>query len=705
MSAALSNDVDDDDDAIDSRSSNTLAVAAEAGRSKINTRQSNVTIHTQEQGIVITNKLITYIQSIGGIGMIIGSIAYNEFLIHEFKQSIKSNNSTVDALFLSPNIDSTYRSYEEYIQTHIKHMIKHVSKFNSILGSNFIVKVENSTIKSIINSYIFPGLLIKVYNKLDILLAEISYEVSCKIDINSFQLHAVNPNNNYVNWVGWIIVSFFSINADDKYKSVFDSFIRLLDMKSNSSYKYASTLLIIVQNVFRNSSILEYRYKSDHLLQYILLLLNNQLTISNQSSPDTHLTYEQFVNSVEDKVLEYGYMNIPHSMTTQSTLQQITLRQLINHCIYVMSLLISPYAKISKSGGEVYRYYGNYGKDTKTKDIDTKVFFMPGISEENKIIVYQNIITVALIYVSIISHFNFMTSYINVMTSNNHINITGNIFGEAFRLDLQPFTTQSAAADEDHQRDQRDVSLRSIKISGIKLLSIDLIAKTTFTFLETRSQIYGKIISSPLDIAFDKYAFDPTNVVLTRQNINILTPQYLIKDITKIMKDPSRKTKNSKDVARRDFISHKSNQQINEDMSIKLNDGIQVDIFNKNIASPPFAHIHVDPIYRSTYDNLHNYYSEILDSLMSSTNRFKTPLYYSVNPDETNNETEIYSGGGKKSKCKHKNTKCKHKNTKCKHKNTKCKHKNTNRKHKNTNRKHKNTQRKHKIQSVKLIKH
>ena len=606
--------------------------------------------HIQEDGIHVVNTLIEYIKSVGGIGMIIGSIAYNDFMSNNFGVSVDSNNSTVDALFLSPFIGASYTSYEDSVRSHIVHMMEHTEKFKKILSPRYKLKIEDRTRRQIVNSYIFPGLYIRIYDASDTLLSEISYEVSSKLDIDKFQLFAVNPLNNCVNWVGWVITSFFSIHADDIYKSKFDKFIFFLDSISNSGYKYVSTLLSIIQVIFKDCSILEYRYKADHLFQYMLQLLDVRITITHPTLPVENVTYKQFESSVQDKVLDYGHMDIPQSSPPHS-MQRVTLRNLINHCINVVNMAVSPNAVLSKSGGEVYRYYGNYASSSETKDIDTKLFLVPGIPEENKMEVFRTVITIVLMYVSIISQFNFMTSYINVVTSDNTINMEGTIMNEDFRLDIRPFVT--------HER-QRDVSLRSIKVSDIKLLSIDVVARTTFTFRETRIQIDGKIISSPLDIALDKSPYSSDNVISTPEGINILTPQYLIKDIKKILKDPIRISKKQKDLARLEFISDPSNQIINPHSSAMLNVGYNYDIFNRNIqrTSPSTIQIYPDLAFGQTFHDLYdNYYVQIIQSFLSPTERFKTPLYYDVHPDETANETEVFGGGKKRTGTSNKRTK------------------------------------------------
>lgn len=338
-----------------------------------------------------------------------------------------------------------------------------------------------------------------------------------------------------------------------------------------------------------------YKYISGNLLKDMLSFCNPSMTSMDEMSGSP-----AYFNSYNDLESELNALCLETSIGNPDTIQFPTeevsaaaaaaktipapplvktdnLRCILNMIILIFNAILTNNGVkgvCTKSGGEVYRYYGD--KIPYTNDIDTKIFYSSSLNKEEKIDIQKNLILLLIL----------LTIYIK--NNNNIVNFIKRIqpkyihFGDL--LIKASFETFKIGGVETNY----NTRVRSKFISGVRLFSIDVYIGTIFELSETPIKIQAQYInevynSNPIIDSKRKYLLDrPIHVInsyttvapLDVANINnmsyeeimykdyivfvdtmpILSKKYLIHDIQILLQRPERESKRDKDISRMNLL-------------------------------------------------------------------------------------------------------------------------------------------------------
>jgi hypothetical protein len=235
-----------------------------------------------------------------------------------------------------------------------------------------------------------------------------------------------------------------------------------------------------------------------------------------------------------------------------SVADSTNLRCLINSFITFINTVIlrnNADGYCSKSGGEVYRYYGI--KETITNDIDTKIFLTTK-DPANILRIKREILTAMLMMRYIIRNQQYIRN-LKIATKRCRV----------FNTDIEISYTSLPSSTYYFDSKVRSISIDIAKLKGttdkgIRLFSID-------TFKQMNIKVGGSLIlhglhqSSPLDIAIMPLGstYDP----VMAEGMYILSTAYLLKDLKFLLKSAERQEKNAKDKVRYAFIGTKPTVQ------------------------------------------------------------------------------------------------------------------------------------------------
>lgn len=356
--------------------------------------------------------------------------------------------------------------------------------------------------------------------------------------------------------------------------------------ETNGSFRIDTALVI---DFFRNTEVIFhschpfYKYLSCNVLKDMLTYFNPIMT--NQVW-EPHTTFQMNYKDLEPELnslcLENSYGD-----------DKFNVRCLLNMIILIINHLILKFAETPafgicpKSGGEVYRYYGD--PITYTNDIDTKVFYSKDINEP-KIKDCQMHILGLLILLSI-----YIRSHHHISSMVSQIRPKNVFFGDLLiQLNFTPFEATT------------DVRVRSKRIADIRLFSVDAYigmvmnlsvmnraTQTTYlqsltnatatatttrkaTVIEPQLVMQSYTTVAPLDVAnILNYSLQDTwnkrDVVLAGGVMPILSKNYLIHDIQELLASSTRQAKQEKDRNRLAFLTATLDQPMSASVAQTLN--------------------------------------------------------------------------------------------------------------------------------------
>ena len=555
---------------------------------------------------------INFVKEVGGAGFFIGSHAYNKTFsgyasFTPLEEPKRMPN--IDALCIMPQTEVRFRSFEEKMKWYETETNKFAEQLIKNLNAQKIVKASKLYSTHNKNIFLFPGTLIEMkYKKFR---GVISLEANCNIDCD--MLNATYIKKNIPHWVLLLNVQHYAQHAGDKHHARYKAMFGLLQAESirNDKLQVIENLLVGSEQIFQNCSIEEYRFSGRNIFAEVLTHFSSTVTAYEDGQEIVKGDMNSYMEFIKDKIIDNS--SITHNGKT------FNLRSLINYTIILVNTFVAQYAEVVKSGGEVYRYLGHM---RDTKDMDTKVFFKKNVTDANKIQVYQTILRILIIITFILHKSDIVNKYIE--SFGDHKLVT-----KIFNTTIDLYLTDLA---DDNPR-ATNVRLRHIKIgktdnTQIKLLSIDMKIGMT-VHIPGRVLSNGAAaefnvhqISSPLDVAFDHQVFDEKNILYTRQNMRILSPHYLIKDLHGLLKNPTRLDKRIKDQVRLYFIEEKIKEPpsdyIVQEEATRLDIGHNLFIFS------------TQQDIQSLYDDKENVFAKhegnFFDAMVHETARYKTPF-------------------------------------------------------------------------------
>jgi hypothetical protein len=232
----------------------------------------------------------------------------------------------------------------------------------------------------------------------------------------------------------------------------------------------------------------------------------------------------------------------------------------------------------AKSGGEVFRYYGE--QTPFTNDIDTKVFYSQKLLYKTIYNIEKDILRL-LICLTILIDTNG-NIYNWAASVNPKILELGNL---RFKISFYPYL-------EMFDDNDFDIRVRSKLISGFRLFSLDAFIGSTFEIIEKTTHnnltLQTYFTASPLDIAnyapyplsyYDNEKSLKQTVDMSSEYVNahhfiiltetpkgekptpempIMSKTYLLKDILFLLRRPERQNKRDKDIIRFMFLLNRT---------------------------------------------------------------------------------------------------------------------------------------------------
>ena len=392
---------------------------------------------------------------------------------------------------------------------------------------------------------------------------------------------------------------------------------------------------------------------------------------TNNIFSECHIYYRSISSNILKNMLQYfnpkisnvipikGVENIGNYNDIEQELNALCLemsfgKDTINlRCIFNMIILIINYTILdnnrlgicTKSGGEVYRYYGD--PVTYTNDIDTKIFY--SLNSVEKIQKIQEHILELLIrltyYIKKFEHINNMIKRLN----EKYIHFGGLLI----KLSFKPF------------KGDVDTRVRSKLISDIRLFSLDVFIGITFEInkMNARNQetyidlIYKEhndedietdnktsahsecffrqynqhlysfdsyMVTSPLDIAnistITSQQALTENFIKYVDKMPILSKQYLIHDIEYLLTRTEREGKRQKDEHRLQFLKENLDKPIQN--IEQLNTCVQYyDKWMKYLLEQTTDTLNINTYVQNQITQFHPTLVE------GSTKNYKTPLF------------------------------------------------------------------------------
>ena len=486
---------------------------------------------------------------------------------------------------------------------------------------------------------IFPGhrCMIKISGKIvGYIFIEISGKANIKLMNKKFK------KDNRLTVPGFIATHYFmrnmtiyyeSTESSNRYKNISDFLYICYDVLNKAPDIFSITdFLRSVYDIFSPVATVNdpfYKFVSANILSEMLKYLNPPAVMNGEKVLFQNI--EERMNS--DTIEQF---NSDHT---------ISMRCLLNHFIMFMNnRIMGDHRKdgigfVTKSGGEVYRYYG---LGDYTNDIDVKVFFYQRRREEASETykdAQRNILSFMLALRYIIKNYNFSELEYNVKLEFLGANMSlvykpvqDGIFNTRVRSILIPQDIQRRIHDHLHEN------------KGIRLFSLDYILqldmkignRTNFVSLSTRST------TSPLDVAFQPLYRDGMNDKVKKNKLrhdvtdklymNILSKDYLLDDLKLLLHLPERAHKHHKDQERIKFLEE--NDFINEENAHKLSSICSITDNNNDIM---IQYQRMSDILIQTYlDNqieiereMKNFEDTLTDDIRNElvTTRYKTKYY------------------------------------------------------------------------------
>lgn len=486
----------------------------------------------------------------------------------------KYNESRVYSLFSTPSTQAPLLKQKLRAEIHDHSLLFIVPNYDVALFlkqtcENMFTIEASDFLKDIIN--IFPGYrLIITQNNIEIgfIFIEISDSVNIELMNQYFKFQ------NKLNIDGFIATHYlmremqvtYRDDLDRQYRFVKDYLFICYDiLKHNNNFDIIN-FLTKVNEIFGPSSntslTQQYAFISSNIFTEMLSYLNpKDITLVN--SGEKLQDYNELDTRLNSDTIEQK----------TSTFGDITLRCLLNHFIMYINNEILVKRNIgfaSKSGGEVYRYYG---LGDRTNDIDAKIFFNPlkrGETANAHKEAQKDILKAMFALREIIQRKSF-----NALEYDFEFEI----FNATVRLQYRPvkddcyYTRIRSILIEIANLKQRNADYL-YENGGIRLFSLDWAFDLTVYIQSSFNggsyySYNSRATTSPLDVAFQPLPkFDYTQSPILQHNltenvsINILSPQYLIADLELLLSLPERKHKNHKDIARKKYLEDNSKRGI-----------------------------------------------------------------------------------------------------------------------------------------------
>jgi len=598
--------------------------------------------------------------------------SYADLNIESIDAFNKKNTDNCNSLLIV--INNRANIIMEYLEQLLVNNNILLSNDDSLNSNNKLIYTKLQS-KTPIN--LFEGELIHIYKLKKIPGGEqyiscgtIAIEINPNVNIQQLNTQCISLNSTQqrvLNINGFIIIHYFTPyvkNIDAYLFKCYDSlppnfllpkFLTSIDIIfKKCTFFYTHTSVNILQKILSYKNPITTNVPYDNSDNNSMNIVGGEQSQQQQSQvlilpnniEKTNYTYKDIDTEINALTLESTF-------SINSSQNKFNLRCLINVFIMFINHIILDNNKLGycvKSGGEVYRYYGN--NESYTNDIDTKLFFDPNISNEQIYNAQKNIITYMMCLRYLIkTQNNLKNVHINkkqtTLFGYNIILTFGNVnadFDTSVRSILIPITTNKKTSGKFLHNN-----------GGIRLFSLDAyyslnIAISQNNSLQTIFSYDGIYSAAPLDIANsprDKLDVNrnvistPTNI--PNQSMYILSPLYLKNDLKMLMKSPERIEKRTKDEARLLFINNilEKNNQVNHALLPHLNNmcNVNYEIFTN----------HLNTVLQTNHTEIMNYISLFEDTLTINLNkklpntRFKTPI---------TNDSNIYFGGKKNIKIK-----------------------------------------------------
>jgi hypothetical protein len=436
--------------------------------------------------------------------------------------------------------------------------------------------------------YLFPGMFVEIKYK-DKALLTIAIEINTGIDTMMLQQAIVYPGDNplrRVNIYGMAILLYYGMRDNkEKLKWAFDTMmekchkhleaVRLggggpdiipVDREPPSDI-FISDLIGICNHIFRACIIIDYRNTGKNMLDYLLKLLNPQVSCTDTMRPVGQVSsgpYNELVGEViGNRLLQLAYGVVGG--------RPITMRQAINAAIGEIDRAITPLGGIiAKSGGEVSVYKGMPDKFHatplfSTSDIDTKVWVT---SEPHRDEIYEIITDKLIALVKCVNRDGFMDNYVTHHNGQFPTGIDTHIFGKAIKWTIAPCRGELSASARTIKINPY-AEMRSLAVrTPITLFSMDTYARSTYGIYNIAGVLLmsctGYLVCSPLDIAIVSHTqtFEASFVQdvpgqASDIQLKILSNEFMRKDIKFLLTNKARLAipgKHKKDLERFDFF-------------------------------------------------------------------------------------------------------------------------------------------------------
>ena len=438
--------------------------------------------------------------------------------------------------------------------------------------------------------YLFPGMLV-VFTYNERVITTISIEINAGIDIRHLQaIIAPNPEDVVippVNIYGMAILLYYGMR-DNNPKLVWDFNTMMTKCHKHleavqlgvgggpdiiipdllpPSRDFIVDLIGICNHIFQACIIIDYRNTGKNMLDYLLKLLNPQISCVDTKRQGGQLSVGSY-NEIVGEVIGNRLLQLAHGLVSG---RPITMRQAVNAAIGEIDRAITPLGGIiAKSGGEVSVYKRMLDKFQAnplfaTSDIDTKVWVR---SECNRDQIYEIITDKLIALVKCVNRDGFMDNYVRNHNDQFPTGIDTRIFGKAIKWTIAPCHGELSA------------SARTIKINPfagmrstaaripITLFSMDTYVQSTYSIHDMAGMLLasctGYLVCSPLDIAIvsDTQQFKANFVEdvpgqAEGIKLKILSNKFMSKDIEFLLTNRARLAipgKNAKDLQRSGFF-------------------------------------------------------------------------------------------------------------------------------------------------------
>ena len=482
---------------------------------------------------------------------------------------------------------------------------------------NVLFNVINSTETNSPYIWFFHGTIFEILQKST---TRILYTISIEFN-NSFNFDLAFNNytetarttkrNIILNIWGEIVFNFLlkytnhENNLNHWYKQIYNTNTNVFKINPNDMILFFN----ITTEVFRHCHIF-YKSISSNILKDMLKTYNPNVVkgvnITDEDGNDT-IERQQFGKYSDIE----SYLNAA-SLETSIGRDSRNLRCVINILIMIINRQILENGRVglcSKSGGEVYRYFG-FPIDY-TNDIDTKIFYSSALSVADIATIQQKILQLLIIIIYYIKFNGNIEGLIDHINQNFYIQFGGLDITLNFENFGGDFCTR----------------VRSKMISDIRLFSLDVYIGANF-MLTTRTptataNIKSYMVTSPLDVA-NMRNISSENVIhegyiMDVDGMVILSRKYLLEDLELLKTKEERQSKKEKDEARHTFLQ--TNTEISRPSVVHLNNCKDTPTVWWEAVQPMINNTEINT---SIFEQLTNFDKTLINGTDES---YKTPLF------------------------------------------------------------------------------